>query len=136
MTVKKSIIAISLCCLSTIAFAETANTPPENANVAESVVTVELATVEGAQVFSKFDDKYPAMVNYFTKNSFAQIQEFYQNQYGAPVSEQTQYGRLELKYQHMNHNIRVIVAKQNNHREVDVIVEQEKAEEANTVAEQ
>ncbi len=115
MKMKAALIASSFCFLHNLAIAETTslatNTP------------ITIPIVQDAQVFSKFDDKYPAMVNYFTKSSFNQVTVFYSDQFGAPLSEQVQYGRLELKFSNNNHEIRVIVDDQVNHREVDLIIE-------------
>lgn len=120
MTIKTSLLALSLSfgLITTAAIAE-------ESTEAETI-TIEIPMVTDAQVFSKFNDKYPAMVNYFTKNSFDEITSFYSDQFGSPISEQTVYGRLELKYEHMQQTIRVIVAKQKAHREVDVLVEEQK----------
>lgn len=120
MTIKKSLLALSL----TFGLITTAVIAEESTEAVS--INIEIPMVTDAQVFSKFNDKYPAMVNYFTKDSFSEISSFYSEQFGSPISEQTVYGRLELKFDHMQQTIRVIVAKQKNHREVDVIVEEKK----------
>ncbi|KGJ95796.1 hypothetical protein [Thalassotalea sp. ND16A] len=128
MTIKKSLIAISLVCGLSVATSYNVAIAEETMKEAETI-SIEIPLLSDAQIFSKFDDKYPAMVNYFTKSTFDDVTVFYSNQFGSPVSEQTRYGRLELHFEHMQQNIRVIVAKQKHHREVDVIVEQMTAEE-------
>ncbi|WP_371189046.1 hypothetical protein [Thalassotalea maritima] len=82
----------------------------------------EIAVLSDARVFAQFNDKYPAMVNYFTKADIATIKQFYNTQYGSPFSERVQYGRLEMQFEHLETDIRVIVAEQKHHHEVDVIV--------------
>ena len=123
MTIKKSLLALSLG-LGLI----TSGAIAAESKDAETI-SIEIPMVTDAQVFSKFNDKYPAMVNYFTKDSYSEITSFYSEQFGAPTSEQTVYGRLELNFEHMQQTIRVIVAKQKNHREVDVIIEENKVAE-------
>jgi hypothetical protein len=114
MTIKTAIIAGSFYFLSNIAIAEQTPEPQPH---------IDIPILSDAQVFSKFDDKYPAMVTYFTKKSFDEITAYYNQEFGAVVSEQTRYGRLELIYSHMDHDIRVIVDGQKDHREVDVMIE-------------
>lgn len=126
MTIKTAIIAGSFYFLSNMTIAE---------QTAEPQLPIDIPVLSDAQVFAKFDDKYPAMVNYFTKSSFDEITAYYNQEFGTAVSEQTRYGRLELIYSHMQHNIRVIVDGQKDHREVDVIIEA-KPVEAKPVAEQ
>ena len=65
MTFKKSLMALALVAMSNIAIAEQ-STDAE-------VTTIEIPMVSDARVFSQFNDKYPAMVNYFTKSNFDDI---------------------------------------------------------------
>ncbi|OUS23264.1 hypothetical protein A9Q98_15790 [Thalassotalea sp. 42_200_T64] len=127
MTIKKSLVAISL--VYGLAFSASYNLAFAEENTETETISIEIPMVNDAQIFSEFNDKYPAMVNYFTKNTFDEVTAFYSDQFGSPVSEQTRYGRLELKFEHMQQSIRVIVAKQKHHREVDVIVEKKETNE-------
>ena len=127
MTIKKSLLAISLAF--GLGFSASYNLALAEENMESETISIEIPMLSDAQIFSKFDDKYPAMVNYFTKITFDDVTAFYSNQFGSPVSEQTRYGRLELQFEYMQQNIRVIVAKQKNHREVDVIVEKKETNE-------
>lgn len=115
MTIIKTLLALSFSVISTLAIAEEVKD--------QDISIIDIPVVADAQVFSTFNDDYPAMVNYFTLNSFEEVTLFYSNQFGAPTSEQIVYGRLELNFEHMQQQIRVIVAKQNNHQEVDIIIE-------------
>ncbi|TRX56435.1 hypothetical protein [Thalassomonas sp. M1454] len=119
MSIKSSLLIASFCLLSSAALAQ--QTPATE--VKEPVETISIPVLSDGQVFSKLDDKYPAVLTYFTSSSYDEVTEFYSEQYGAPVDEQTQYGRLELEYIHMDHPIRVIVDDQKTKREVNVIVQ-------------
>ena len=126
MSIKSSLLVASFCLVSATSLA--AETPETVTEVAAESISIPM--LSDSQVFSKLDDKYPAVLTYFTSSSYDEITEFYSQQYGAPITEQTQYGRLELEYIHMEHPIRVIVDDQKTKREVNVIVQDvEKAEE-------
>lgn len=75
-----------------------------------------------ATVFAKLDDKVPAVVNYFTKNSETSIVAFYEDKYGKAVSSNRKRGRLEKAFEQNNYRINVIISEQNNQRQVDVLV--------------
>lgn len=115
MTITKTLLAFSFCVLSTLSIAEEVQDTGS--------LNIDIPVLADGQIFSQFSDSYPAMVNYFTLNSFEEVTQFYSNQFGTPLSEQTVYGRLELTFEHMQQQIRVIVAKQENHQEVDIIIE-------------
>lgn len=92
----------------------------------EAVIPFDIPVLADAQVFANYQEQFPLMLNYFTHSEFTQIEGFYNEHFGGPLSAQTRYGRLELIYEYMETNIRVIVAHQNNKREVDIIIEQSK----------
>lgn len=93
----------------------------EENEVSGSVVDIPLTN--DAKVFSRYDDDFPAILTFFSQLSEAEIKSFYDEQLGAPVSAETVYGRLELKYSQDNKSFRVIIdSLQENHREVDVLV--------------
>ncbi len=118
MTIKKSLcLGLIAAMLSTTSVADEQNE-----------IGFDIPLLEDAQVFADFKDKYPVMLNYFTQSSFTEVETFYNQQFGGPIYQQTRYGRLELTYSHMNNKVRVIVAEQNNKREVDIIVEEETPE--------
>ena len=119
MSIKSSLLVASFCLVSATSLA--AETPETVTEVAAESISIPM--LSDSQVFSKLDDKYPAVLTYFTSSSYDEITAFYSQQYGAPVTEQTQYGRLELGYIHMEHPIRVIVDDQKTKREVNVIVQ-------------
>jgi len=85
---------------------------------------IAIPTLSQAQVFAEFTDRLPAVVNYFTSATEAQIIEFYQGHYGAAMSQERKRGRLTLSYQQEQQLIRVVISQQNRKRQVDVIVEE------------
>lgn len=119
MNLKLSLCAATLCLMTNIAVAEDDIAPQQ----------IQIPVIEDAQVFAEFIDGYPAMTNYFTESSFEQVTSFYTEKYGPSIEQQTRYGRLELKFSDMGNVIRVIVAKQNNRQEVDVMIESPATEE-------
>lgn len=88
-----------------------------------SFAQTEIPILEKARVFADFRDELPAVVNFYTKQSEDEIVSFYQKVFGEPVNQERKRGRLILKYQHNDKNIRVIVSKQNQHQQVDIIVQ-------------
>ncbi|TKB45724.1 hypothetical protein [Thalassotalea mangrovi] len=113
---KRIFVLLPLLLTSSLALAESG----ENTEaVAEIPLTAD------AQVFSRYDDDFPAILTFFSQLSEAEIKSFYNDQLGQPTSEKTVYGRLELKYAWDEKSYRVIIdSLQENHREVDVLVSQ------------
>lgn len=77
-----------------------------------------------AQVFAKFTDRTPAVINYFTKSSEEEVIEFYQKEYGQVLNQERKRGRLTVNFNQEQHSIRVVISQQNQLRQVDVIVEE------------
>jgi len=90
-------------------------------NDANSVVIPMMAN---AQVFADFTDDMPAVLNYFTAATEAQVIAFYQQQFGETIAQERKRGRLTLSYQQEKRIMRVVISQQNNKRQVDVIIEQ------------
>ncbi|MCW8834386.1 MAG: hypothetical protein OQK03_13795 [Colwellia sp.] len=89
----------------------------------EDAAPVSIPMLENAQVFADFTDDMPAVLNYFTRASEAQVIEFYQQHFGEAISQERKRGRLTLSYQQEKRMMRVVISQQNNKRQVDVIVE-------------
>ncbi len=85
--------------------------------------SVVIPIITNAQVFAKFTDELPAVVNYFTRATQEQTIDFYQQHYGEFLSQEKKRGRLTLTYQHKNQRVRVVISEQNSKRQVDIIVE-------------
>lgn len=83
---------------------------------------INIKKIEDAQVFASFTDELPAVLNYFTKASEQQIIDFYISEYGEIKSQELKRKRLTLKFENNGQNIRVVISKQNNKQQVDVIV--------------
>jgi len=94
-----------------------------NLAVAEENVMVTIPTMSDARIFAEFKDKIPAVINYFSKSTEEEIIYFYQKEYGKPLAQERKRGRLTLNFTQEMQNIRVVISHQNNHRQVDVIVE-------------
>lgn len=92
-------------------------------SIAQSKTLPDIAVIDSATIFADFRDELPAVVNYYTKHSEADIINFYQKAYGEPLSQERKRGRLLLKYQHGDNKVRVIISTQNNRHQVDVIVQ-------------
>ena len=85
--------------------------------------TFDIPVIEGARIFAQFDDKAPAVINYFTAETEAAVMDFYQKSYGEPIKQERKYGRLTLSYAKAQQQIRVAITQQSNLRQVDIIVE-------------
>lgn len=84
--------------------------------------TMSVEMMEDAKVFAQFDDKIPAVVNYFTKNNENDIVAFYEKQYGQSILSERRKGRLEKSFTKDSYNIKIIISEQNNFRQVDILV--------------
>jgi hypothetical protein len=85
---------------------------------------IDIPVLEDAQIFAEFTDALPAVINYFTHATEAQVIEFYQHAFGNAHSQERQRGRLTLRYLEGDEAMRVVISTQNKKRQVDVIIEQ------------
>lgn len=90
---------------------------------AETKTVIEIPKVDDAQVFASFNDKYPAVLNYFSALDKDSIIAFYQAQFGDILSQELKRKRLTLIFNHEDKEVRVVISTQNKKRQVDVIVE-------------
>ncbi|TWX53327.1 hypothetical protein [Colwellia hornerae] len=95
-----------------------------NLAMAEENAMVTIATMSDARVFAEFTHETPAVINYFTKSSEAEVINFYQKEYGQPLNQERKRGRLTITFNQELHSIRVVISQQNRLRQVDVIVEE------------
>ncbi|MFQ3266868.1 MAG: hypothetical protein ACI8SC_001104 [Colwellia sp.] len=84
---------------------------------------IDIPVLEDAQVFAEFSDALPAVINYFTQSTEAQVISFYQQAFGAANSQQRKRDRLTLKYQEGKEKMRVVISQQNKKYQVDIIIE-------------
>lgn len=132
-----SIIAVSITgCSSTQDIEEPPTQKPE-AVVVEPVIeqpkekisavinngVIDIPVLADAKIFAEFSDELPAVINYFTNSSEADVIDFYQKSFGEPLSQERKRGRLTLKYQETEEMMRVVISQQNKKRQVDVIIE-------------
>jgi len=83
--------------------------------------TINIPVLANAKIFAKFEDGTPAVVNFFTRATEQQVISFYVQHFGDVTSKQRKRGRLTLQFKQQNASIRVVVSKQNNMTQVDVI---------------
>ena len=95
----------------------------ETVNSVSTNGIVIIPIVEDAKVFAEFTGSLPAVTNYFTNASEAQVIDFYQNAFGEASSQERKRGRLTLQYTEGEEAKRVVISQQNKKRQVDVIVE-------------
>jgi ABC-type Fe3+-hydroxamate transport system substrate-binding protein len=84
---------------------------------------IEIPVLKDAQVFAEFSDKLPAVINYFTHSTEAQVINFYQQAFGKADSQERKRNRLTLQYQKGEEMMRVVISQQNKKRQVDIIIE-------------
>lgn len=96
---------------------------PLNLYAADENSIPPLPRVENAQVFAEFIDRYPAVLNYFTAESEANIIAFYQKNYGEIISRSLKRERLTIFFTEDDKSIRVVISQQNNKRQVDLLIE-------------
>jgi hypothetical protein len=82
-----------------------------------------IPVLKDAQVFAEFSDALPAVINYFTQSTEAQVIAFYQQAFGDAHSQERKRERLTLKYQSGEEKMRVVISQQNKKRQVDIIIE-------------
>ena len=85
---------------------------------------IDIPVLKDAQIFAEFSDSLPAVINYFTHASEAQVIDFYQQAFGESHSQERKRGRLTLRYLEGGEAMRVVISTQNKKRQVDVIIEQ------------
>ncbi|KKO47404.1 hypothetical protein WG68_01920 [Arsukibacterium ikkense] len=89
--------------------------------VAASFYQVPLAS--DAREFARLDNKLPAVLSYFSKQSMSQLQQFYQQQLGEPSNSTMIHGRLNLFYRLNQQQVRILISEQNDWRQVDIMVQ-------------
>ncbi len=97
--------------------------PEEEISAVINNGVIDIPVIEDAQIFAEFSDALPAVINYFTHSTEAQVINFYQQAFGEAYSQERKRDRLTLKYREGEETMRVVVSQQNNKRQVDVIIE-------------
>ena len=82
----------------------------------------EIAIANNAEVFYRYSQNLPSVVNYFTELNEQEIVEFYQEKYGEFTNKAIKRDRLMLYFSHAGNDIRIIVSSQNKKRQVDVML--------------
>lgn len=89
---------------------------------ASATESIKLEILEGANVFSKYDDEKPLVANYFTSHTEQEIIDFYKTVYGEISSEERIKERLTVKFLLAEDNIRIIISQQGNKQQVDMLI--------------
>lgn len=76
-----------------------------------------------AREFARLDAKLPAVMSYFSQQSMSSLQQYYQQQLGAPRNSQMVHGRLNLYYSVNQRSVRILISEQHDWRQVDIMVE-------------
>ena len=84
---------------------------------------LEISVMDDAIVFADFNDKAPAVINYFTSTTEKDVIRFYKMTYGEISHQERKRGRLTLSFYPDALLVRVVISQQNNKRQVDVIVD-------------
>jgi hypothetical protein len=92
-------------------------------SLSDTMTNIDIPVMEGARIFAQFDEKTPAVINYFTAETEEAVIAFYNKSYGEPIQRERKRGRLTLSYQQELQTIRVVISQQNKLRQVDVIVD-------------
>ena len=113
-------IALASLLIANFGFSAIANEQLPNV---QTPIKVDIAKLADAQVFAELNDAYPAVINYFTSINQAEIIRFYVENYGEVLQQELKRERLTLNFNHAETKIRVIISKQNNKQQVDVLIE-------------
>jgi len=76
-----------------------------------------------AREFARLENKLPAVLSYFSRQSIAELQNFYQQQLGEPDNSAVVHGRLNLYYRVNQQQVRILISEQNDWRQVDIMVQ-------------
>lgn len=76
-----------------------------------------------AREFARLENKLPAVLSFFSKQSMAELQDFYRQQLGEPDNSAMVHGRLNLYYRVNQQQVRILISEQNDWRQVDIMVQ-------------
>jgi len=76
-----------------------------------------------AREFARLENKLPAVLSYFSRQSTAQLQDFYRQQLGEPDNSIVVDGRLNLYYRVNQQQVRILISEQNDWRQIDIMVQ-------------
>lgn len=76
-----------------------------------------------AREFARLENKLPAVLSYFSKQSMPELQGFYRQQLGEPDNSVVVHGRLNLYYRVNQQQVRILISEQNDWRQVDIMVQ-------------
>ncbi|SET12192.1 hypothetical protein [Thalassotalea agarivorans] len=121
MNLFKSLKLVVVFCASMVSFSTLANDH-----------AISIAKLDDAQVFAEYTDELPAVLNFYTSADKDTVLEFYQTQYGEAIKQERKYDRLVVNYAVSGQAIRLVLSKQDDKTQVDIIVEEGDVIEAET----
>jgi hypothetical protein len=88
---------------------------------AESFYQVPLTS--DAREFARLENKLPAVLSYFSRQSMDELQSFYRQQLGDADNSAMVHGRLNLYFRVNQQQVRILISEQNDWRQVDIMVQ-------------
>ena len=76
-----------------------------------------------AREFARLENKLPAVLSYFSRQSMAELQDFYRQQLGEPDNSAMVHNRLNLYYRVDQQQVRILISEQNDWRQIDIMVQ-------------
>ncbi len=76
-----------------------------------------------ARELARLDNKMPAVLSYFSQQTTSSLRDFYIQQLGQPVNEQTLYGRQQLYFSVSGRQVRILISSRNDWSQVDIMVQ-------------
>lgn len=78
---------------------------------------------DDAREFARLENKLPAVLSFFSRQSVSQLQDFYRQQLGEPDNSVMVHGRLNLYYRVNQQQVRILISEQNDWRQIDIMVQ-------------
>ena len=76
-----------------------------------------------AREFARLENKLPAVLSYFSRQTIGELQDFYRQQLGEPANIAIIHGHLNLYYRLNQQQVRILISEQNDWRQVDIMVQ-------------
>lgn len=76
-----------------------------------------------AKEFARLDNKMPAVLSFFSKQSESALHDYYIQQLGQPDSTQVNYGREHLYFSVNGKRVRILISSRDDWRQVDIMVQ-------------
>ena len=84
----------------------------------------QIPLAEDAREFARLEQKFPAVLGYYSQFSQAELTEFYMQQLGQPDNQQEVFGRQHMYYTVNGQQVRIYISSRETWRQVDIMVQQ------------